>query len=76
MDCSQTRDGWFEFETLFTNGGEGGENDIVQQTCDGDVGGSEPVQAAISREKRSHSAICTPHRTICLTETGNARAKS
>ena len=52
MDCSQTRDGWFEFETLFTNGGEGGENDVVQQVCDGDVGGSVPAQAGY------HAGLC------------------
>ena len=30
---------------MFTNGGEGGESQITQQTCEGEVGGSVGVQA-------------------------------
>lgn len=46
------RDGWFDFETLFTNGGEGGENTIAQETCDGAVGGTVTSQTGY------HSARC------------------
>lgn len=45
MDCGATREGWFELETLFSNGGEGGEGEVGQQACDGGVGGTAPVQA-------------------------------
>ena len=40
MDCSKTREGWFEFSTVYSNGGEGGEGHINQQSCDGGVGGT------------------------------------
>jgi len=45
MDCSKTREGWFEFSTVYSNGGEGGEGHINQQSCDGGVGGTLAVQA-------------------------------
>ena len=52
MDCSQTSDGWFEFETVFTNGGESGETDINQENCDGSAGGDDPVNS------RYHAGRC------------------
>ena len=52
MDCSATREGWFELETLFSNGGEGGEGEVSQQPCDGGVGGTAPVHAGY------HSGRC------------------
>merc|ERR1712004_438290 len=42
MDCSQTQDGWFEFTTVYSLGGEDGEVAISQGTCTGDVGGEAP----------------------------------
>jgi len=42
MDCSSTKDGWFEVDTFFTNGGEGGESSIQQSACSGNIGGSVP----------------------------------
>eukprot|EP00095_Tigriopus_kingsejongensis_P004644 maker-scaffold29_size597861-snap-gene-1.15 protein:Tk04644 transcript:maker-scaffold29_size597861-snap-gene-1.15-mRNA-1 annotation:"alpha-amylase 1" len=42
MDCSQTEDGWFEFNTVYTIGGEEGEPAIAQEACTGDVGGTAP----------------------------------
>ena len=40
MDCDQTQDGWFEFNTIYSIGGEDGEDPITQEECSGEVGGS------------------------------------
>jgi len=42
MDCSQTQDGWFEFTTVYSLGGEDGEVAISQGDCLGEVGGTAP----------------------------------
>ena len=42
MDCGQTQDGWFEFNTIYSIGGEDGEDPISQEECSGEVGGSAP----------------------------------
>ena len=45
MDCSATKDGWFEVEGLFSGGGEGGEGQEIQQEgCGGAAGGEVPFQ--------------------------------
>ena len=45
MDCSDTKDGWFEVQGLFSGGGEGGEGqDVHQEGCTGAVGGQVPFQ--------------------------------
>ena len=46
MDCSDTRDGWFELQGLFSGGGEGGEKEVEQGACGGGVGGQVPFQTA------------------------------
>ena len=45
MDCSQTQDGWFEFNTIYSIGGEDGEDPISQEECSGEVGGSAPFSS-------------------------------
>lgn len=40
MDCSQTENGWFEFKGYVTN--RGWESDVIQVTCTGSVGGTNP----------------------------------
>ena len=43
MDCSQTQNGWFEFTTIYSIGGEDGEPSVAQESCTGDVGGDSPI---------------------------------
>ena len=45
MDCGQTQDGWFEFNTIYSIGGEDGEDPISQEECSGEVGGSAPFSS-------------------------------
>jgi len=42
MDCDQTQDGWFEFNTVYSIGGETGEPSVSQEECTGSVGGTAP----------------------------------
>ncbi|TRY76789.1 hypothetical protein TCAL_12427 [Tigriopus californicus] len=52
MDCSQTENGWFELNTLYTIGGEDGEPIIAQEACTGGVGGTAPYSSP------NHMARC------------------
>ena len=45
MDCDQTQEGWFEFNTIYSIGGEEGEDPITQEECSGEVGGSAPFSS-------------------------------
>ena len=45
MDCDQTQEGWFEFNTIYSIGGEEGEDPISQEECSGEVGGSAPFSS-------------------------------
>ena len=45
MDCAQTQEGWFEFNTIYSIGGEEGEEPITQEECSGEVGGSAPFSS-------------------------------
>merc|ERR1712123_91200 len=52
MDCDQTQDGWFEFSTIYSIGGEEGETAISQEACTGEVGGTAPFTST------NHIARC------------------
>jgi hypothetical protein len=56
MDCSQTRDGWFEFKTFVTNrtANNGWEADIESAACNGTGEGSRPMETW----NRNHVARC------------------
>jgi len=53
MDCSQTQNGWFEFTTIYSIGGEDGEPSVAQESCTGDVGGDSPITGS-----KYHMARC------------------
>lgn len=53
MDCSQTQNGWFEFTTIYSIGGEDGEPSVEQEACTGDVGGESPITGS-----KFHMARC------------------
>ena len=52
MDCDQTQGGWFEFNTVYSIGGEDGEAAVAQEECTGDVGGTAPFSST------NHIARC------------------
>ena len=52
MDCSQTQGGWFEFNTIYSIGGESGEPAVSQDECTGGVGGTAPFTST------NHIARC------------------
>ena len=37
MNCDQTANGWFEFNTIYSIGGEEGESPVSQAACTGEV---------------------------------------
>ena len=37
MNCDQTANGWFEFNTIYSIGGEEGESPVSQADCTGEV---------------------------------------
>lgn len=53
VDCSQTQDGWFEFNTIYSIGGEDGESAIAQKDCEGEVGGTSTITGSVN-----HMAKC------------------
>ena len=48
MDCDQTQEGWFEFNTIYSIGGEEGEDPITQEECSGEVGAPLPSHQPIT----------------------------
>ena len=69
MDCSATKDGWFEVETLFTNGGEGGESQISQSPCSGSVGGTVPFSSQLHAGRCGYMNVFHYNSNECLIET-------
>ena len=53
MDCTQTQNGWFEFSTIYSIGGEDGEPAIEQDVCSGEIGGSSAISSS-----KNHMAHC------------------
>ena len=52
MECGQTQGGWFEVQGLHSGGGEGGEGEVHQEGCGGEVGGEVPFPT------RYHAGRC------------------